>query len=198
MLCLFLGVGSLATGTLACGNSSVKKRPNLSFSTHAVSNTGAVDTGTASVFTRQSDIDNDSDHNDDDYGYGQPADAADLQAVTVLLGHYYAAGAADDGNRACSLLYSLYAEEIPELYGEASGPSALRGATCGAVMTKFFNQDRHQWMIDVASLKVNNLRVKRLRGLAILSFKSMPRRDISVHREHGAWKVDELNDTALA
>jgi hypothetical protein len=189
MLCLFLGVGSLATGTLACGNSSVKKRPNLSFSTHAVSNT-AVD--------GQLDIDNDSDHNDDDYGYGQKADAADLQAVTVLLEYYYAAGAAGDGNRACSLLYSLYAEEIPELYGEASGPPALRGTTCGAVMTKFFNQDRHQWMIDMASLKVNNLRVKRLRGLAILSFKSMPRRDISVHREHGAWKVDELNDTALA
>lgn len=147
--------------------------------------------------TQAADVDGDSDNNDDDYGYGIAADPADRLAVIALVRRYYAAAAADNGTEGCSLIYSLMAEEIPELYGEASGPPALRGGTCAIVMSKLFGLHRGLLITDDESLMIRSVRVKRNRALAILSFRGQPQRDILVHREFGSWKIDELLDSEL-
>jgi hypothetical protein len=144
------------------------------------------------------DVDHDSDHGNDDYRYGHAASRADVQAIEALMAAYYSAGARKDGRAACRLLYSLFAEEIPELYGEPPGPPSLKGKTCVAVMKKFFEQHAERFARDARTLRVTTVRIKRLRSIVIMSVKGMLRRDILVHREHKAWKVDELIDTELA
>lgn len=145
----------------------------------------------------RADRDNDSDNNNDDYGYGHAASTTDRQAIASVVKTYYTAAAAGDGAKGCSLMYSLFAEEIPEVYGEPPGPPWLRGTTCPAVMSKVFKRRRRQMIIDHTTLRVTAVRVKRLRALVMLSFDNMPQRDILVHREHHAWKVDNLLDTDL-
>jgi hypothetical protein len=163
--------------------------------TPATTPTTPATTPTTTPTTR--DRDGDGDNNNDDYGYGHAVSAAETQAIAELVKHYYAAAAARDGAKGCSLLYSLLAEEIPELYGEPPGPPELRGSTCAAVMSKLFAHHHQELVTDAATVKLMDVRVKRLRGLAIMSFKGMPQRDIAVHLEHGVWKIDELLDTNL-
>jgi hypothetical protein len=198
-LCVFVLAAVCVVG---CG--STTDRPSTSSGTDAVvtavttASTSAPSSSGSKAQVGGNDIDHDSDNNNDDYGYGHPANAADMRAIALLLKRYYTAAAADDGKTACSLLYSLLAEEIPELYGEPPGPKALKGKTCAVVMAKFFKQHEKQLPSQAVSINVTTVRIKRLRGLAIMSFKSMPRRDIAVHREHKVWKVGELLDTELA
>jgi len=117
--------------------------------------------------------------------------------VTAIVTRFYAAAAAGDGQTGCALTYSLYVEEIPELYGTASGPPGLRGKTCAEVLTKLFKQTPKQLSEEYASLKVLAVRVHELRALVVLDFKKVGEREILVHREHHAWKVYGLLDTKL-
>jgi hypothetical protein len=164
-----------------------------------VLNTSAARAPVATKPTRKppADSDNDGDNGDDDVHWGHEASKTDLLAVRALLKRYYAAGLAEDGARACPLLYSLFEEEIPELYGEGSGAPYLQGSTCPQVMTKLFIHERRTLVAHAPKLRVVMLRVKRLRGLAILSFGGAPDREIIVHRERRAWKVAVLEDHAL-
>ncbi len=191
----------LSFGLSACGGTS-----GDSVSTSKSSSKVAIAAGTKSTSksgarsarpSSKSDIDGDGDENADDYDYGHEANIEDRRAVTALVRRYYKAAAAADGVTGCALIYSLYAEEIPELYGGASGSPGLRGNTCAIVMTKLFQQNRRQLITDSATLKVVRVRVKRLRALVLMSFEKLPHRDILVHREHRAWKIDELLDTGL-
>jgi hypothetical protein len=177
----------------ACGEA---RKPGVASSTASRETTTSTQTSVAHMPAPGSDSDNDNDHNDDDYAWGQAASTSERLAVISLVRSYYAAAANDDGAKACTLLYSLLAEEIPETFGETPGPPALRGATCAVVMSKLFKQERHQLLTDQATLQVTAVRVKHLRGHALLYFARGPR-DLFIHREHGTWKVDELLDSPL-
>ena len=184
-------------GILGCGGTTAPSSSTPRTSA-AVGTSGTTSSKARPSYGKGNDIDGDTDANNDDYRYGHAASSADKHTISMLLKSYYEAAADDDGERACRMLYSLLAEEIPELYGEQPGTSALSGKTCPVVMAKFFKQYRRQLPSEAATIKVTTVRVKRNRAIAIMSFLSMPRRDILVHREYRTWKVDELMDTGLA
>jgi hypothetical protein len=200
-LLALLAIASFSVCVSACGGAagnggSIRKAslsPTVGARTAPTTTSSTISTGPP----RATDRDGDSDNNDDDYAYGEAASPADRRVVTEIVRRYYAAAAAGDGAKGCSLIFSLLAEEIPELYGESSGPPELRGKSCAVVMSKVFKQQRQKLVTDAATLKVTSVRVKRNHALAMLSFRSMPQRDILVHREYRTWKIDELLDSGL-
>ncbi len=190
-----------SVGVSACGGAG----KGASADSHAASNAAATATTVRTVVSDpalhhhqvKSDNDGDGDNSDDDIRWGNAASAAERQAVITLVRRYYALAAASNGAAGCSLIYSLLAEEIPELYGEPPGPPSLRGGTCAVVMSELFKHKHRQLVADSATLEVIGVRVKRLRGLALLHFAGSPERDIPVHREHRAWRIDALLDSGL-
>jgi hypothetical protein len=197
-LLIAIALSSVAT---ACGGVSkgAGSTSHVSSQTAASSSASASTSPGATQASRpvENDNDGDGDGGADDNGWGHAASTGDRRAVVALVKRYYAFAAADDGTAACSLIYSIFAEEIPEVYGEPPGEPALRGKTCGVVMSKFFRQI-HRWLTtDLATLEVIDVRVKGLRGLALLSFKNTPEHDIPVHLEHRVWKIDALLDGGL-
>jgi len=187
---LSLVLAMTAVGAVvACGGTG--GRNGSSKARHAVSETDR----TASPAGR--DNDGDGDGGGDDERWGHAAAAGDRRAVVALVKRYYAVAAAGNGSEACSLLYSLFAEEVPEVYGEPPGEPALRGKTCAIVTSKLFKQRRRRLSVQRASLEVVGVRVRGLRGLALLRFKGKPERDIPVHRERRMWKIDALIDGGL-
>ena len=61
--------------------------------------------------------------------YGQPATPAEATAVTGLVKAYYAAAAAGDAGRACSLTYYARAEVLPEADHGPPGRAGWRACT---------------------------------------------------------------------
>ncbi len=121
------------------------------------------------------------------------ASPSERRAITALVKRYYAAAAAEDGAKACSMLYITFAEEIPEDYGTSPpGQPYMRGNTCPAVMVGVFKHFHRQVMTDNARLKVTNVLLLQHHGLAILSFGRTPKRQISVRRERHTWKIEAL------
>jgi hypothetical protein len=193
----------LAMTCAGCGRGNKQVKTATGGSSVSTDNgSTAVPTDTTASTTTQtspakSDRDGDSDNNDDDYDYGHAANAIEGLSITQVVTRYYKAAASEGGASGCALIYSLYAEEIPEVYGEESGPPSLRGNTCAVVMSKLFKQEHQRLTTDFATMKILAIRIRRLRGLVIMSFKSMPQRDIAIHREGDKWKIDELLDTNL-
>jgi hypothetical protein len=153
---------------------------------------------------------NRSNDNDDDYGnvrrvenegyydsddssiltYGHAASVADRRAITALVERYYAAAAAEDGAKACSMITSTFATAIPEDYGQAPGPAYLRGAgTCQAVMSRLLKHVHRQLP---AAIKVTEVRVGGNQARALLGSRTTPASFILVERERGTWKIDGL------
>jgi hypothetical protein len=154
-----------------------------------------------------SDSDTDNDHKDDagrgyydkDDGvirsYGHAASAADARTLAGVVERYYQAAATSDGALACSLTYSVLAEAIPEDYGQAPGPSYLRGAkTCQAVMSRLF-QHRHGEL--TGAVEVTGVRVEGKRAYVLLGSVARPASFVPLQREAGAWKIDGLLSSAL-
>jgi hypothetical protein len=159
----------------------------------------------AATLTRaDSDQDNDLGTMDDDSNnsesldYGHPANTADKQSITTLVKHYYSAAFNDDGAIACSMLYSTVAEVVPEDYGESPpGPPYMVGKTCPAVMALLFKHYHKQLAIELPLLKVARVRLQEHHGQAILTFGSLPERQISVTREGDILKIAEVLDAEL-
>lgn len=157
-----------------------------------------------SVGDYDADFDNDSKsrqsrsyHDGDDRlvtAWGHPASPADFHAVMALVESFYAAGAAGDAKWACSLLFSLFAEAVPEVYGGPAGPGYLQGETCAAVMSKLLRVDHSKFAATVA---VTGLRVRGNQGRALIGSESLPASYLTVRRERGVWKVDELESDRL-
>jgi hypothetical protein len=141
---------------------------------------------------------NSSYHDGDDHSivsFGHPAGAADKQAVTAVVKHYYAVAAAADGAAACSLMYSGFAAVVPEDYGQAPGPAYLRGdTTCSAVMSALFKHSRSEL---TRAFDVSEVRVARNQGFALLGSRTAPASYLDVRRERGVWKLDALTAVAL-
>jgi hypothetical protein len=149
-------------------------------------------------------VDRDKDYGDsphdayfdsDDYkavDYPHAADAASSKAVTALVKSYLAAAAAEDGSAGCSMIYSLFAESIPETLGEPpSGTPQLSGKTCAVVMTKLYRQMHGELAAEAASVRVAGVHVAERRGLVLLGLRGMGPHVIQVHLERGVWKINE-------
>jgi hypothetical protein len=146
----------------------------------------------------KNDRDNDTDHNDDDEKvlfFGHAANSAERQTSVALITDYYAAAAAENGAKACSLLASFIAESVVENYGNTA---ALRGKSCAVVMSKLFKQ-KHQMLVgESASLKVIRVRVEGDKALAFLYFPEIPEvRQITERRTGETWKILDLLDGIL-
>jgi hypothetical protein len=194
-----LSLGAVACGGAGKGGSSVSRASTTLASGSSASGISSTSTG-QNIPPRDYDEDRDgtpnSRYDSDDYAvltFGHEASPAERQVVTALVKSFYAAAAAEDGAKACSLIYSLLAESIPETYGEvATGPPELRGKTCAVVMTKLFKRDHQELVVHNATLKVTGVRVEAKNGFVLLDFKGVPDRHVVLHRELGAWKIDSL------
>jgi hypothetical protein len=142
---------------------------------------------------------NDDTNNDEILKFAHPAGASDKQSITALIKHYYAALAASDGVTACSMLFSTFAEAVPEDFGQSPpGPSYLRGGkTCQAVIMLLHKHFQSQLAVELPLLKVTHVRLDRHHGLAVLSFGTMPERQLLVAREGHTWKLQVLIDSEL-
>lgn len=151
------------------------------------------------VIETRKDDDSDSDRypheaDNETEAFGHPASATDTRLVRALVKRYFTAAAHEDGALACRLIYSVFAEAVPEDYGGAGGPPGLRGDTCAVVLTKLFRQ-LHGHLRDDSTVTVAAVRVERNRASVLLGFDGMkPTRYTMAHRERGAWKTDLLLD----
>jgi hypothetical protein len=179
VLLVLLTVVALGLGAAACGS------------------TGGA-TGSASPHAGKRDRDNDGDNNDDDahiLNYGHAPSAVERAELTSLVRSYYAAAAAENGAKACWMLYPLISETLAEDYGHSP---ALRGTTCAAVLAKLLKR-RHQLLVAQSdTLKVYAVRVKGERALALLTFAVLAEmRQMLERRVGGTWKIAALSDNIL-
>lgn len=126
--------------------------------------------------------------------YGHEAGEADTQAVTAVVKRYYAAVAAGDGATACSLLASALGRSIVQSFGRSP---ALRGKGCAGIVSLLVKSSPGAPGADLAAVTVTHVRVNGSRGFALLRSKTIPSGEITVDREHGAWKVGALIGSAL-
>jgi hypothetical protein len=197
----------LGIGPTACGNairavsstSPVVSNPN---STSTTVSRREDSNSSASDKDKDEDSSNNSARYDSDDGkvldYGRAANPSEKEQITAVVRAYYVVSAAEDGTKACSMLYSTFAEAIPEDYGTSPpGPAYARGTTCPAVMTLIFKHFHSQIAERLLKLKISQVRVKERQGLAILSFGTMPERVIHVAREGRTWRIVALIDSEL-
>lgn len=198
-----LTVPLLAVGLAACGQAE-RSHPAAVARSGAPAQTAGAPAPPARGFRLDSDEDNDnpqprtSRFDGDDYAvtrFGHPAGVADRQAIVRLLKRYYAAAAAQDGSAACALLYPVLAEAVPEDYGQAVSVHGRK--TCATVLARVLAPHRRELAADAASLTVLKVRLDGARGWAMLRLAMPSERRLQLHREGGAWRVDELLDTKL-
>ncbi len=132
-------------------------------------------------------------------GFGHAANVSEKRTIEALVRRYYAAALANDGAKACAMLYSTFAEAIPEDYGLPPGPSYLRGVkTCPAAMTLTFKHFHKQLALEVPKLTIRRVRVLERNGLVLLGFgAALPERQLGAVREGHTWRIDALLDSEL-
>jgi hypothetical protein len=201
-LSIALTAGVFAMAVCGCGDAS----RNTSSSAPQKSTSAATSPGEPADYTKpDKDRDNDPSAPYDDTSnnsvldYGHAASARDKRAVAALIKRYYAVAGTEDGATACSMIPSKLASSVVEDYGRGSaGPSYMRsGTTCPATMVLLFKHFKSQLKTEIPQLKIARVRLVGHRGLAVLSFGTMPERQIHVAREGGTWKVQELLDDEL-
>lgn len=124
--------------------------------------------------------------------YGRAATRAERAEVKSLIDRYYAAAVAGDGKTGCSLSYSLYAEGIPENYGNQPG---LAGNTCPAVMSKLFAREHAQLVAERKILRLTGVRADGDRGYALLGEGGNTQRFFYIHRDSGVWRMEALESS---
>lgn len=123
-------------------------------------------------------------------GFGRPADAADRSEIAALVERYYAAAAAEQGTKACGMLFFALAESVAEEYGRAPGPLYLNGAeTCQAVLSRLFAHFHAQLRRRPA---VALVRVSGDRARALLRWRTLPAGYVEARREGATWKLESL------
>jgi len=205
-------VALLSLGVAGCGGSSKGTDSTPQAYPDAASGSAAGTTASNTTPTASSamttgqrakdsnDLDDDPNSDDDNpiVDYGHAASAPENEAITAVVKRYYAAAAAGDGAKACSMLVSTVAEAVPEEYGEASGPAYLRGKTCAVVMSKLFKRHHRQLADNIATFEVTKVRAEEGKGLVVLRFATTPEpRKIAVRREGSVWKIKELLDSGM-
>jgi hypothetical protein len=142
-----------------------------------------------------SDRDNDGDHNDDDghvLDFGHLASPSDRQASVALVKSYFAAAAAEDGAKACSLLVPAIAESVVEDYGHTEG---LTGTTCAMVLSKLFKQHHRLLAVKSSNLEIMRVGIEGTRALVAMNFSKIPEaRQITERRVGSTWRIVDLLD----
>jgi hypothetical protein len=202
-----LAISLLSVCICACGGGGGRADTTASSASVASTNDS---TTTASTESPLADIKADSDKDNDvgapgddkqntsALGFGHAASPSEQRAITALVKRYYAAGFAENGAKACSMIYSTLAESIPEDYSQTPGVPYMRGAkTCSASMTLFFRHYHPLLALEIPKLKVVRVRIEEHHGLVLLSFGTLPEREIYVSRERHVWKMTGLLDVEL-
>lgn len=153
----------------------------------------------ARASVQQRDRDNDGDHNDDDNQflyYGHAASVSEERSSVALVKRYYAAAAAANGVKACSLLVPLLAETIAE---EAAGATTLHGKTCPIVASELFRRHHRELSEKRAALTVYAVRINGDRGLILIEFPAIAHelRQTSERRIARDWRIDKVFDTFI-
>ncbi|MFZ1925469.1 MAG: hypothetical protein WAU42_04925 [Solirubrobacteraceae bacterium] len=197
-----LVLGLLACGVCACGSSGEKTASSARASSDAA--IPASRSETAKLLKVDADRDNDYEagyddtNNDSSLNFGHPADASDQRAIVSLVERYYRIALAEDGAKACSMIYSTLAEATPEDYGSYAGPAYMRGNSCPVVLTELFEHFHAVLATELPKLKVLRVRLEEHHGNVILSFGGLPEREIAVTREGPRrWKIATLLDSEL-
>jgi ketosteroid isomerase-like protein len=128
-------------------------------------------------------------HDEDDtaiVGFGHPADAADKQAISSLVRRYYAAAFAGDGRTACGLMDSQTERLVPAIDG--SNGTVNRGQTCPTIMSKLFGENHNSL---TGTFETTDVYVKEDQAYALVGFSPHEIRYIRVHRQNGAWMIDD-------
>jgi hypothetical protein len=138
----------------------------------------------------------------DDYPlteYGHVATVADEREIASLVQRYYAAAAAVDGRKACSLLYSRLARDpsstktVPEdRFSYPVHVHVSAGESCAKVTSRLFRSRHHSLEEEALTLRVTAVRTGGVHGVAVLGFKTVPEHWIPVLRDHGVWKIHTL------
>lgn len=194
-LLILLVLAPLGLGATACDGTS------KSTTSHAIAG------DRLSQVWRERDKDKDNDitafgddtNNNSVIDFGHAANAVTEQAITVLVKSYYTAALTGDGAKACSMIYSTFAEAIAEDYGEKSaGPAYMRGTkTCPTALSRLFQHFHSELAVEDPILRVTAVRFNHGRGLVVLGFGRLPERQIAVERERRRWKIDALLDSEL-
>ncbi len=170
----------LATATVGCGSASTRSG------------------GGSSARLPHSDEDNDIDSlgqgrydtdNDANPTYGPAASAGERTAIVSLIERYYRLAGAEKGAEACSLLYPLVAEATAEEHRPGKGPPALRGRTCGQVLSKIFAARHRELAEDVATMRVGWIQLQARQAVALVHFGPDRERVVRVHRAPGGWQM---------
>lgn len=171
------------------------------------SSSSAEGSDTAAAYQAKADADKDNDigapyddkNNDRALNFGHEAHEPEKRIIAALVKNYYAIALAGNGAKACSMIYSPLAESAAEDYGSSKppGPPYMKGTTCTAVLDGLFRHFHAQLTAEVPLLKVTRVRLIEHHGTAILSFGTMPEREILVIREGHVWRMDALLDREL-
>lgn len=129
---------------------------------------------------------------------GRPAKGAERATIATLVRRFYAAALAENGTRACSLLYSPLVEAAVEDYTPPAGPEYLRGARdCEQVTAGIFRYYHAALAAEVPRLRVLQVLVKGRAGIVLLGFGGLPERKLPVIREGHTWRIDAPQDSEL-
>jgi hypothetical protein len=187
-----------------CGGASTKTHSTYHVPTSAAARNYTPTEPALNYTKADSDKDNDIGAPDDDtqntsaLDFGHAASAPERQTITALVKRYYAAALAENGAKACSMIYSTLAAAVPEDYGGPPGPLYMRGAkTCAAAVTLLFKHFHTLLTLQVPRLKVARVRLIEHHGLALLNFGKLPEREIYVAREGHIWRMSALLDGEL-
>lgn len=209
-LLALLAVCLLSGCMVACGGSGKSTTSGASTTvsstkTDATGSTVPTDTTPAHVETK-ADADKDNDleapyddtNNNSTLNFGHEANSADTRTITALIKRYYTAALAENGAKACSMIYSTLEEAVPEDYGQSPpGPSYMSGTTCSAVLSLLFKHFHPQITLEYPKLVVARVRLVEHHGYAILHFGTLPERQIDVSREGHTWKIGQVLDSEV-
>jgi hypothetical protein len=176
-----LTIMAAGAGAIGCGNA--EKAPSSGSATR-----GAMESKPASARTSGGPAD------ESVQAYrrtGYKTNPADAQSVRIMVKRYYAAAAANDGARACSLFQKTFATSIPEDYGQPPGPAYLRGRTCAVVMSKFF---RHLASVKrcLSGVRVMEVRMVGTEAAALLRIPTIGDSELLLRRDGDSWKVSKM------
>lgn len=133
---------------------------------------------------------------DDHYALqiGRAASASDRRDIAALVERYYQAISTGDGTTACSLLFRIFAETLPET---TNPPNDHREESCAEIVSQVVAPLHRRLVAEAKSLKVIGVRVKGLRAWAIMRFGPKSVRRIEIFREGARWKVSTVIDKPL-
>ncbi len=181
---IVLPLAVAGAGCGASGSSSAPVRSSIAAAMHERDGDGDND----SFGMGSADTDRDAVLTD-----GPAAGPADRQAIVSLIRRYYAAAAAENGAKACTLTYSLFAESLVEEHDRGKGAPSLSGDTCRQIASKLFAQQHAQLVRDLATLRVTTVQLRLKQGRAVVRFGVANEYLVQVQRlRDGGWAMNML------